>query len=255
MRKGFPKTIYQLQSGSQNDYSGVSELIDLEIGLPNYNLDVVEKFAKGMKLDASQNTPLRIIEFGAGTGALAQIFQSQFCITPTCIEIDCTLIKILESKSFEVFESISHIKGEVEVIYTSNVLEHIENDLSILEELRAKLVPGGKLLIYVPALPLLFSDLDRRVGHFRRYRKKELRQKVSSAGFEIQECYYNDCIGVLASIAMRIFGFKNSFGIGSRKSLVLYDTVVYPISKVLDRMLFRKILGKNLFLIARNPGL
>jgi hypothetical protein len=113
--------------------------------------------------------------------------------------------------------------------------------------------PGGKIGIYVPALPILFSDLDRNVGHFRRYRKKELIHKVRSAGYEIQSCYFNDSVGVLASLALKVLGYKNKSGLGSKESLFFYDRFVYPISKILDRIFLRYVIGKNLFLFATNP--
>jgi hypothetical protein len=46
-------------------------------------------------------------------------------------------------------------------------------------------------------------------------------------------------------------GYKGKVGIGSKKSLVIYDKFVYPISKILDKLFFKKIIGKNLFLFAK----
>ena len=59
-------------------------------------------------------------------------------------------------------------------VYTSNVLEHIQHDVSVLTDIKNKMSVNGKLAIYVPALPILFSDFDTSIGHFRRYSKKEL---------------------------------------------------------------------------------
>ena len=112
---------------------------------------------------------------------------------------------------------------------------------------------GGKIAIYVPALSMLFSDLDRHVGHFRRYEKKELIHKVELAGYEIETCFYNDCLGVLASLSLRLLGYKNRAGLGSKKSLLIYDKFIYPVSMILDRIVFRHVIGKNLFLFAVNP--
>ena len=60
--------------------------------------------------------------------------------------------------------------ASVDALYSINVLEHIENDLAALREMRRVLRPDGGLLLYVPAFPLLYSTNDRRVGHVRRYR-------------------------------------------------------------------------------------
>jgi len=243
-----------LQSDSQREYSGIQELIDGEEGLAGYNLDVVKKLASGLGLDKNPGgLSSNVIEFGAGTGALAEVWRSEFRLYPTCIEIDPELIRILESKGFKTYENINKVQSEILFIYTSNVLEHIEDDVQALINIREKMKQGGRIAIYVPALSMLFSDLDRNVGHFRRYEKKELLHKVKLAGYEIEKCFYNDCIGVLASLSLRLFGYKNRTGLGSKKSLLIYDKYVYPLSIILDRIVFKHIIGKNLFLFAINP--
>jgi hypothetical protein len=241
------------QSDSRLEYSGTEELMDSEEGLDRYNRDVVKKIIQGFGLERHSGQLVSVLEFGAGTGVLAEIWESDYGITPTCVEIAPSLQKILISKGFKTLDNIAKLSQDQGFIYTSNVLEHIEDDLGALIQIRSHLEIEGKLAIYVPALPFLFSDLDRRVGHFRRYRKSELINKVESAGFRIEYCHYNDCLGVLASLALKIIGYKNKAGLGSKKSLIFYDNVVYPISIILDKIVFKFLIGKNLLLIATNP--
>ncbi len=68
-----------------------------------------------------------------------------------------------------------------------DVLEHIENDIEFLGLIRQKLVPGGKILITVPALQVLWSSEDDEAGHYRRYTVEQLKEKAAKAGFRI--CY------------------------------------------------------------------
>ena len=250
MRKDFNKNIRR-QTTAQNIYSGTQELLDGEQGLAGYNLDLVSKLFKGLKLSESGNFE-SVVDFGAGTGTLAEVWKKEFGIKPICVEIDPQLIEQLEKKGFSTYADINQISLEITAIYSSNVLEHIEDDVEALRRLKNKMKEGGMLAIYVPALPFLFSDLDRNVGHFRRYKKNELIKKVSLAGFKIRTCYYNDCLGVLASLALRILGYKNKVGLGSKKSLIFYDRFIYPISITLDKVLFKHVIGKNLFLFAEN---
>jgi len=236
------------QSESRLEYSGTEELMDSEEGLARYNRDVVKKIAQGFGMKRHAGQRVSVLEFGAGTGVLAEIWESDYEISPTCVEIAPSLQKILIRKGFKTLENIAKLTEEQSFIYTSNVLEHIEDDLGALRQIRSHLEIEGK-----PALPILFSDLDRRVGHFRRYRKRELISKVEGAGFQIEYCHYNDCLGVLASLALKMIGYKNKAGLGSKKSLIFYDNVVYPISIILDKIVFKHLIGKNLLLIATNP--
>lgn len=68
-----------------------------------------------------------------------------------------------------------------------NVLEHIEDDAFALAQMRAVLVPGGILALLVPAHRLLYGEFDRAIGHFRRYEKRELSEKLARSGFRVRE--------------------------------------------------------------------
>jgi len=185
-----------------------------------------------------------------GGGSLAEIFRDNYEIYPTCIEVDSDLVKMLRKKGFEVFTTLDQIQSQAQFIYTSNVLEHIEDDQKALIKLRESMASAGKIAIYVPALPYLFSDLDRRAGHFRRYTKRSLIHKVKAAGFVVDKCFYNDSLGVPASLALKILGYRNRSGLGSIRSLEFYDNVIYPVSQILDYAGFKYFFGKNLFLFA-----
>jgi len=64
-----------------------------------------------------------------------------------------------------------------------NVLEHIEDDLFALSQMRDSLTTGGKLALLVPAHRFLYGEFDRALGHFRRYERRELADKLEKAGF------------------------------------------------------------------------
>jgi SAM-dependent methyltransferase len=157
------------------------------------------------------------------TGLLAEIWKLEWGIYPTCVEVDPKLIEILRSNGFDAYLKVNQVREKFSLVYSSNVLEHIEDDVEALKTMKQAMVPGGYLGIYVPALPFIYSNLDKNVGHFRRYRRRELIQKVQDAGFQVESCYYNDSIGVLASLAIRIFGYKNDMKLGSLGSIIFYD--------------------------------
>jgi SAM-dependent methyltransferase len=75
--------------------------------------------------------------------------------------------------------------AEFDVIGAFDVLEHIDDDAAVLREMFSALVPGGGILVTVPQHPALWSEYDVRAHHVRRYRKDELRDKVTAAGFHV----------------------------------------------------------------------
>lgn len=238
------------RSGKQNqdnrEYSGIPELLDHETSLVKYSTHVVDLINNSI----GSNADTRILEFGAGTGFLLEIFADKFGRSPEACEIDLNLVKVIEKKGFKCFHDLSAINEKYQVIYTSNVLEHIEDDVSILKDLGTILLDDGKLVIYVPAVPLLFSGLDEAVGHYRRYRKSELIEKLESAGFRVEDVRYVDSLGVLAALITKILGYKNGIGIGSNLSMKVYDFLVFPFSRFFDSIGFRHLIGKNLFIVA-----
>ena len=67
-----------------------------------------------------------------------------------------------------------------------DVLEHIPAERETLAALHEALVPGGKLLITVPAHQFLWSHFDEAAHHCRRYSEPELRTRLTEAGFEVE---------------------------------------------------------------------
>lgn len=77
--------------------------------------------------------------------------------------------------------------GSFDMIVLLDVLEHVEDDIAALERIRAKLAPGGRVLVTVPALPWLWSEHDETHHHFRRYTRATLRRSAEAAGLRIVE--------------------------------------------------------------------
>ncbi|MBC7463017.1 MAG: methyltransferase domain-containing protein [Actinobacteria bacterium] len=245
------KPLQHVQSKEHVEYSGHQELKATEEGLIGYSTDIVRNLAKKMGIRKSERRDISILEFGAGSGFLADIWRNELGTTPDCCEIDPLLITEIKSRGLVCYTDIGTLPKKYEYIYTSNVLEHIEDDERVLKDLYQALTSSGTIGIYVPAFPFLFSGMDVAVGHVRRYRRKELISKVQRAGFEVKSCHYADFIGYFASIALKIVGFKGRTNLGSTGSLKFYDSWVYPLSRVLDNAGFKYLVGKNLILIAR----
>lgn len=68
-----------------------------------------------------------------------------------------------------------------------NVLEHLEEDSQAIKNMYEVLNKGGNLILLVPSHPFLYGEIDKSIGHFRRYSKKEIVDKLQACGFVILE--------------------------------------------------------------------
>lgn len=77
-----------------------------------------------------------------------------------------------------------------DLVSALDVLEHLDDDVAGLAEVRRVLKPGGALLAAVPAYRFLWSEHDEALGHRRRYVASELHQKLNLAGFHVVKRTY-----------------------------------------------------------------
>jgi len=88
-------------------------------------------------------------------------------------------------------------EGKFDSILCINVLEHIENDVDALRRMKLLLRPGGRAIVLVPALPCLYGEMDRAMGHHRRYTLGSLRKAFHEAGLKPSHGRYMNMIGAL----------------------------------------------------------
>ena len=77
-----------------------------------------------------------------------------------------------------------------DVVSAFDVVEHCEDDATAVAELARVLVPGGRMLLSVPAYQWAWSDHDVQAGHHRRYTRPRLTRLVESAGMEVLRATY-----------------------------------------------------------------
>ncbi|MCP5500261.1 MAG: methyltransferase [Leptospiraceae bacterium] len=151
--------------------SGIQTLETIEEAR-NYNKWIAEKFEDYL---GEHN-----LEIGAGRGTISAIISEKFPLEVFEIAEDNVAflqkrfannknIKAVE-KDFLECNKYSHY----DCIYSSNVLEHIEEDGKFLFHSMKLLKTGGFFIAVVPAMPLLYSKFDSIIGHVRRYSKKDL---------------------------------------------------------------------------------
>jgi SAM-dependent methyltransferase len=141
------------------------------------------------------------------------------------------------------------IGDPVETIVAMNVLEHIPDDVGALRDLGGALVPGGRIVLWVPGYPALYGDFDRKVGHVRRYTPATLDAAVRAAGLEVRVCRPINLLGGLGWwLAVR----QGKVGHPKPWLVWLYDRIGIPITRGLERVV-RPPFGQTVFCIAVKP--
>ncbi len=126
---------------------------------------------------------------GCGTGTFTTLFAS-VAGRVTAIEIDPVICEEAVGRTREI-ENVILVNGDARVALPSeqfdtvvmlDVLEHIEDDVEMMKSLADRLIPGGHLVLKVPAISKLYNSMDAAVGHFRRYDKEGLGRLADAAG-------------------------------------------------------------------------
>lgn len=196
-----------------------------------------------------------VCEVGAGNGNNVDSLLKANPERLILLEPDAPLCGVLKDKydntdKMLVSNSVlgEYAKGQAEwcdTFFYMNVLEHIEDDQEELRLMYSQLQPGGAALIFVPAIPFLYSYYDELVGHYRRYTKTDLSDKIQNAGFESVDVRYVDFMGIFAWL---LFCKMFKIRLNSRE-VTLYDRIAVPFISRAENVL-KPILGKNLLAIA-----
>lgn len=178
-------------------YKGVKTLEVLE-GANNYN--------KWISARIREHLLSPVLEIGAGTGNITthNLHIEELVVT----DIDDTLVKKLSKKFhnkknikvelLDIGSTFGKISNKFNTIYSVNVLEHIENDLSALKNMHKLLKKSGKVVLLVPAKKSAYTAIDKQLGHFRRYEKDELGDKLRKAGFTDINIEYFNILGLIS---------------------------------------------------------
>ena len=138
--------------------------------------------------------PIDLLDFGCGTGAFLEHLE-RFG-TVSAVESDPSAVAFChargraEVKLVPAGAPLPFEDGAFDLITSLDVIEHIDDDVAALRELRRVLRPGGRLLAAVPAYMFLWGKQDEVSHHRRRYTSSSLRRALSEAGFAIDRTSY-----------------------------------------------------------------
>lgn len=198
-----------------------------------------------------------VLEVGAGHGTFTELFSARAArVVATDVSDRCA--DMLRAR-FARNERVTVRDGGTEVAagmppfdsaVLVNVLEHIKDDEGALLDLAAALKPGGRIILWVPAFKLLYSDWDRQVGHYRRYRKGELGAKLARVGFELTEIRYVNSVGALGWLTLARIMHGNPTHDGQVK---FFDSCCVPVLRRLESR-WGAPFGQSVFAVATWPG-
>ncbi len=190
-----------------------------------YCLSFIKKFIVG-------NT----IEIGAGCGSFTRHYLKKKLKKLILTDLDSENILELKRK-YDEYEYIKitnkqlgNLNEKFDTILYLHVLEHIKNDSNELKLASKKLNSNGHLIIIVPAYQHIYSNLDKAVGHFRRYERKFFKKSLFSLK-RVKLCSV-DLLGYFLYSLNRIF-FKSEV-FPSRLKIFVWDKIFTPITIFLD---------------------
>lgn len=165
----------------------------------NYNAWLGRKF--------NEHLGQRVLEIGAGIGTITREIEAGRELV-VALEIEQHYVEQLQEK----FRDKAHVRPylsdvaladwpslkreRIDSILLSNVLEHIPDDAGAVRRFREILEPGGKVVIFVPALQQLFGSMDEAVGHYRRYTPATLRAVLENNGFTVRRLDWMNLVGI-----------------------------------------------------------
>ena len=142
----------------------------------------------------ARGSQVHILDIGCGSGlmlnALKQIGEtSGMDMSDDAISFSREIFSGTVKKGF-LPDNVPYKDASFSLVTALDVIEHVDDDRSALRAIRAKLAPGGKAILTVPACMFLWSEHDVLNEHKRRYSRSELREKLIDAGFTIEKISY-----------------------------------------------------------------
>jgi SAM-dependent methyltransferase len=140
----------------------------------------------------------RILDAGCGSGRNMVEFSRYGAVTG--IELSETSAALArERHAGEVISGsvldMPFADDSFELAASLDVIEHLEDDLAALRELRRTVAPGGALLVTVPAYQWLWSGHDEINHHHRRYTRRSLQRAAEQAGWhQVRTTYFNSLL-------------------------------------------------------------
>jgi glycosyltransferase involved in cell wall biosynthesis len=198
----------------------------------------------------------RLLEAGAGIGNLSNLLLDRDRLVLADYEplyvarlrqrfghLDHVRVEQADLTTPEILPLLAEEK--LDTIFSSNVLEHIHDDQSVLDRFNDLLAPGGHCVIVVPAGPRLYTQVDAELGHYRRYTPEEMSRKMEAAGFTVVHSERFNRLGALSWFVSGNFLGRRDLSPGQ---MIWFDRLL-GLAKLLEHVL--PVPGMSLLTVGR----
>jgi 2-polyprenyl-3-methyl-5-hydroxy-6-metoxy-1,4-benzoquinol methylase len=202
----------------------------------------------------------RIVECGAGIGNITELMLDRELVLTTDAHQPCidymrrrfkdhpNVVPMRATLGDPDFLEARHHSPDTVVCI--NVLEHVQDDLAALRDMCSVLPVGGRVVVLVPAHMFLYGSMDRRLGHYRRYNKKEIVGKLQQVGLKVERSFYMNAITTLGwFLNNRVMSFEDQ----SPTQVMVFDRWIVPWLKQVERVI-KPPFGMSVIAIGRKLG-
>ena len=156
----------------------------------------LERLCRDLRMSRSEqglSSTLSILDVGCGTGANLEML-SQFGAAEG-VDVSGEALSFCQQRGLTnvkqgAAEALPYAADSFDLVTGLDVVEHLDDDLAGLKEMRRVLRRGGRTLLFVPAFMFLWGVQDDVSNHRRRYTLKGLKRVVRNAGFEVERATY-----------------------------------------------------------------
>ena len=205
---------------------------------PDYTIADLELMAQARNYIAWQRRLVspelgqRVIEVGCGIGNFTQLLLDREFVAAVDIEPAC-IARLRErfpglyaeacAPGSVAFAQLARFAPDSCVCM--NVLEHIADDRAALAAMASVLVPGGVIVLLVPAFAALYGPIDRNLDHARRYNRAGLCALARDCGLEVRKLHYVNAVGFFGWwLNAHIFRREAQ----SRTQIEIFDRYIVP---------------------------
>jgi len=215
--------------------------------------EAVERCLRGLAIDA-------VLDVGAGSGFFSRHLLTHAGAASACC-VDPNYPRewqeIVAGKPLVFRRDTGSISANL--VLLMDVMEHVDDDVGLLQEYVQKSLPTANFLISVPAFQWLWSSHDDFLGHRRRYTLSELENTVRGAGLEVVSGnYFYGAVFPIAT-AVRLLHRWPRQGTPAtsdlRRHSRLVNSMLYAFCHAeLSLMPYNRAFGLSLFCLARRPA-